>query len=91
MLTTPLQWLCEVAGYWRELEQAVIHINPEHPKYTQWVTVNGVLEAKSGAGEQSIMNRHTFIIVPKTRALHKSNALKKINIKVKCVNEHHIT
>ena len=30
-----------------------------------------------GAGEQSIMNRRTFNKVPKTRALHKSNALKK--------------
>jgi hypothetical protein len=27
--------LCEVAGYWRELEHAV---DPEHPKHAQWVT-----------------------------------------------------
>ena len=35
---TPLQWLCEVAGYCREMEHAVIHIDPEHPKHAQWVT-----------------------------------------------------
>ena len=28
---TPLQWLCEVPGYWRELEHAVVHVDPEHP------------------------------------------------------------
>jgi hypothetical protein len=32
------QWLCKVAGYWRELENAVAHINPEHPKHVQWGT-----------------------------------------------------
>ena len=35
---TPLQWLCEVAGYWRELEHAVVRVNPEYPKHAQWVT-----------------------------------------------------
>ncbi len=35
---TPLQWLCEVAGYWQELEHAVIYADPEHPKHAQWVT-----------------------------------------------------
>jgi hypothetical protein len=25
---TPLQWLCEVAGYWRELEHGVVHVDP---------------------------------------------------------------
>ena len=24
--STPLQWLCEVAGYWRELENAIVHV-----------------------------------------------------------------
>ena len=33
---TPLQWLCEVTGYWRELEEDVLHVNPEHPKHAQW-------------------------------------------------------
>jgi hypothetical protein len=32
------QWLCEVAGYWRELEYSVIHVDSEHPKHAQWVT-----------------------------------------------------
>ena len=36
--STPLQWLCEVAGYWQELEHAVVYANPEHPKHAQWVT-----------------------------------------------------
>ena len=35
---TPLQRLCKVAGYWQELEHAVIHVNPEHPKHAQRVT-----------------------------------------------------
>ncbi len=36
--STPLQWLCEVAGYRQELEHAVIYADPEHPKHAQWVT-----------------------------------------------------
>jgi hypothetical protein len=24
---------CEVAGNWRELEHAILHIDPEHPKH----------------------------------------------------------
>ncbi len=36
--STPLQWLCEVAGYWLELEHAVVYADPEHPKHTQCVT-----------------------------------------------------
>jgi hypothetical protein len=35
---TPLQWLCKVAGYWQELEHAVLLVNPEHSKPAQWVT-----------------------------------------------------
>lgn len=33
---TPLLWLCIVAGYWQEMEHAVVH--PGHPKHAQWVT-----------------------------------------------------
>ena len=33
-----LQWLCEVAGYQRELEHAIVHVDPEHPKHAQRVT-----------------------------------------------------
>ncbi len=36
--STPLQWLCEVAGYWQELEHAVVYADPKHPKHAQWVT-----------------------------------------------------
>ncbi len=36
--STPLQWLCKVAGYWQELEHAVVYVGPEHPKHAQWVT-----------------------------------------------------
>ncbi len=36
--STPLQWLCEVAGYWQELEQAVVYADPEYPKHAQWGT-----------------------------------------------------
>ncbi len=35
--STPLQWLCEVAGYRKELEHAVVYADPEHPKHAQWV------------------------------------------------------
>ncbi len=35
---TPIQWLCEFAGYWQELEHAVVYADPEHPKHAQWVT-----------------------------------------------------
>jgi hypothetical protein len=33
---TPLQRLCEVSGYWLELEHSAVH-DPEHPKHSQWV------------------------------------------------------
>ncbi len=36
--STPLQWLCEVAGYCQKLEHAVIYADPEHLKHAQWVT-----------------------------------------------------
>ncbi len=36
--STPLQWLCEVAGYWQELEHVVVYADPEHPKHAKWVT-----------------------------------------------------
>ncbi len=37
-LSSPLQWLCKVAGYWQEPEDAVIYADPEHPKHAQWMT-----------------------------------------------------
>ncbi len=30
--------MCEVAGYWQELEHAAIYTDPEHHKHAQWVT-----------------------------------------------------
>jgi hypothetical protein len=42
--TTPLQWLCEVAGYCQELEYAAIQIYPEHPKHAQWVSMQAMEE-----------------------------------------------
>jgi hypothetical protein len=48
--STPLKWLCEVAGYWQELEHTVVHIDPEHPKHAQWVTCLGSMQAMEGLG-----------------------------------------
>ncbi|KAL7840561.1 hypothetical protein AOLI_G00258840 [Acnodon oligacanthus] len=36
--STPLQWLCEVDGYWQELEHDVVYANLEHAKHAKWVT-----------------------------------------------------
>ena len=47
---TPLQWLCEIGGYWRELENAVIHVAPEHPKHVQWVTCMPIMHAMEELG-----------------------------------------
>jgi hypothetical protein len=30
--------LWNVVPYWRELEHAAVHVDPEHPKHAQWVT-----------------------------------------------------
>ncbi len=38
MLVHSSSMLCEVAGYWQELEHAVVYADPEHPKHAQWVT-----------------------------------------------------
>ena len=50
VVPTPLQWLCEVAGYWWELEHAAIHIDPEHPKHAQWVTCLVSMQAMEELG-----------------------------------------
>ena len=39
-----------VAGYWRELEHAVIHVDPEHPKHAQWVTCLVIMQAMEVLG-----------------------------------------
>ena len=48
---TPLQWLCEVAGYWRELEHVAVHVDPEHPTHAQWVTCLVSMQAKEELGD----------------------------------------
>ena len=45
---TPL--LCEVDGYWCELEHAVVHVDPENPKNTQWVTCLVSMQAREELG-----------------------------------------
>ena len=47
---TPLQGLCEVAGYWRELKHAIVHIDPEHPKHAQLVTCLVSMQAMEDMG-----------------------------------------
>ena len=42
-----LQWLCEVDGYWRELEHAVVHVDPEKSKHAQWMTCLVSMQAKN--------------------------------------------
>ena len=46
-----IQWLHEVAGYRRELEHTVVHIDPEHPKHAQWVTGQVSLHAMKELGQ----------------------------------------
>ena len=38
---THIQCLCEVAGYWWELEHAAVHVDPEHPKHVQMGDISG--------------------------------------------------
>ena len=45
-----LQWLCEVAGYWQQLEHAVVHIDTEHPEHAQWVTCQVSTQAMEELG-----------------------------------------
>ena len=47
---TPHQCLCEVAGYWREMEHTVAHIDPEHPKHAQCVTCLVSMQAMEELG-----------------------------------------
>ena len=42
--------LCEVAGYWWELEYTVGHVDPEHPKHAQWETCMVSLKAMEELG-----------------------------------------
>jgi hypothetical protein len=45
-----LQWLCEDAGYWWELERAVVDVDPEDSKHFQWVTCLVSMQAMEELG-----------------------------------------
>ena len=38
MLSHSSSMTARIAGYLRDLEHAVVHIDPEHPKHAQWMT-----------------------------------------------------
>ena len=42
--------VCEVAGYWQELEHTVVHVDPEHSKHAQWVTCLVSMQAMEELG-----------------------------------------
>jgi uncharacterized lipoprotein YddW (UPF0748 family) len=50
-----MAWLCEVAGYWQELEHAVVHIDPVHPKSAQWVTYLVSMQALEELGHFQLL------------------------------------
>ena len=50
---TLIQWLCEVSEYCWELEHAVVHVDPEHPKHAQWVTCLVSMETMEELGHSS--------------------------------------
>ena len=50
LLRIDVQWLCKVAGYWRELEHAVMFVDPEHPKHAQLVTCLVSMQAMEELG-----------------------------------------
>jgi hypothetical protein len=60
---TPLQWLYEVAGYWWELEHAVLHVSPEHPKRAQWLTRLMSMQAMEELGhfQLQLMLKHEMM------------------------------
>ena len=77
MLSHSSSMAFEVAGYWRQLEHAVIHIDPEHPKHAQWVTCLVIMQANwdifSFVSEHSIIwqqlwlhscSQHAYCILP---------------------------
>ena len=46
----PLQWLCEVVGYWQKPKHAVVRVDPEHPKQAQWMTCLVSMKAMAELG-----------------------------------------
>ena len=47
---TALQWLCDVVGYWRQLEHTVLHVDPGHLKHARWVIVLLSMQAMEELG-----------------------------------------
>ena len=37
--------VCEVAGYWQELEHAVVHVDLDYSKHAQWMTCQVNMQA----------------------------------------------
>ncbi len=71
--STPLQWLCKVAGYWQELEHAVIFADPEHPKHGQWVTCPVSIAGHARTGIFSASRNCLQILATWARALSCCN------------------
>ena len=47
--------MCEVGGYWQELEHAVVHVDPEHPTHAQWVTCLLSMQAMEELGRFQLL------------------------------------
>jgi hypothetical protein len=45
----------EMAGYWRELEDPVVHVDPEHPKQAQRVTYLVSMQAVEELGHFQLL------------------------------------
>ena len=53
--------LCEVDGYCRELEHAVVHFDPEHPKHAQWVTCLVSMQVMEELGHFQLFHVYTHV------------------------------
>jgi hypothetical protein len=58
---THLQWQCEVAENWRELEHAIVHVDAEHTKHAQWVTCLVSLQAMEELGHFQVFRNYEHI------------------------------
>ncbi len=69
----PLQWLCEVAGYWQEQEHAVVYANPEHPKKCSMDDMSGECAGHARTGMFSASSNCVQILSTWGRALSCCN------------------
>ncbi len=69
----PLQWLCEVAGYWQEQEHAVVYANPEHPKKCSMGDMSGECAGHARTGMFSASSNCVQILSTWGRALSCCN------------------